>query len=67
MEMPSLDFKAILSPGEKIIINSLQQGTINAMCVSTSVIEFERMYLIRFDNGVEKWMSNAQVRSILIN
>ncbi|MFA6049878.1 MAG: hypothetical protein WC761_01655 [Candidatus Paceibacterota bacterium] len=59
-----MDFCKYLSKGDQV---TLDVGSITATATvkRTSVIEFERRYLLSFEDGTEKWVNQFLVKTLL--
>jgi len=57
-----MDLSKLISVGDNISLNLLKSGILRGKCIDTSVVEFERKYLLRFEDGSEKWVTNYFLR-----
>ena len=59
-----MDFCKYLTKGDKVLVEAGDVASI-ATVKGSSVIEFERRYLLGFPDGSEKWVNQALVKMVL--
>ena len=59
-----MDTTLFMKPGDIKHFNFVDNGTKTGICLETSILDFERKYLIRFEDSSELWMSQYTIRHL---
>jgi len=59
-----MDFSKLLNQGDTVVLNAGEKCH-KATVALTSVVDYERRYFLRFEDGSSRWVNQALVRSLL--
>jgi hypothetical protein len=62
----STDLTKLVSVGDTISL-SMGKTSVTGKVIETTVLEWNRNYRVRWDNGRKDWLSQAQVRVLTVN